>query len=280
MTTKFSAEDNQNPAVHGGSINRIMYSDRQIELIRAAGAIIGRCFAILKSEVKPGVTTKQLDALVAAQIIKDGGTAAFLDYAYGDHSPFPASICTSVNNVVVHGIPNDEPLKEGDVLSVDIGVRKDNYYADAAWTYAVGEVDATAKLLLETGEAALMAGIEAFKPKIELVNISKAVQETAEAKGFSVVREFVGHGVGHSLHEAPQVRNYVDPDEKEGKESAKALLKPGMVLAIEPMINEKLRMIKYSSDQWPVSTVDGSRSVHFEHTVAMMADGHVEILTK
>ncbi len=261
-------------------MNRTLYSDRQIELIRAAGAVIGRCFGILKNEIKPGVTTKQLDALVAAQIAKDGGTAAFLNYAYGEHSPFPASICTSVNDVVVHGIPNDEPLKEGDIVSVDIGVRKDNYYADAAWTYPVGEVDENVKKLLATGEAALMAGIAAFKPRVQLMEISKAVQDLAEKDGFTIVREFVGHGVGLTLHEDPQVRNYIDPNEREGRDSAKATLKPGTVLAIEPMINEKQSMIKYSSKDWPVQTKDGGRSVHFEHTVAMLADGRVEILTK
>jgi methionyl aminopeptidase len=261
-------------------MKRILYSDRQINLIRESGKVIAKCFELLKKEIKPGITTKQLDTLVAALIAKDGGTAAFLNYAYGEHEPFPASICTSVNDVVIHGIPNDEPLKEGDILSVDIGVRKDNYYADAAWTYPVGKVDENAKKLLLTGEAALMAGIAAFQPRARIVEISKAIQDLAEKDGFTIVREFVGHGVGLTLHEDPQVRNYVDANEKEGKESARAVLKSGTVLAIEPMINEKLPMIKFGAKDWPVQTNDGGRSVHFEHTVAMMADGHVEILTK
>lgn len=258
-------------------MSRPLYSDRQINIIREAGQIIARCFDIIRKEAKPGVTTQYLDQLIADQIAKDGGISAFLGYSYGQQKPFPATICTSLNEVIVHGVPDETPMVEGDLLSADIGVLKNFYYADAAWTFPIGEVDDAAKKLLQVGESALNAGIAAFQKGAKLISISKAVQELTEANKFTIVREFVGHGVGHHLHEAPQVRNYIDESYPEGES---VILKPGTVIAIEPMINEKQRMIKYSANEWPVRTADGARSVHFEHTVAMMSDGKVEILTK
>ena len=179
--------------------------------------------------------------------------------------------------MVVHGLPDDKPLKEGDLVSIDIGCIKEGYIGDSAWTFCVGTPDAEAKKLMAAGEEALYAGIKAMKPRGKLGELSKAIQTLVEGRGFSVVREYVGHGVGQSLHEEPQVPNYVSV--KDMLPLLGKTLQPGMVLAVEPMVNERGPDVVSVAGQWPVRTKDGGRSVHFEHTVAVLSD-RIEILTK
>ena len=256
---------------------QMLYSERQIKLIREAGRVVAQCLDIVRGMARPGVTTRQLDEAVTAHIIKCGGRSPFKGYEFPGKHPFPASICTSVNDVVVHGVPDDVPLKAGDLLSVDAGVTKDGYIGDAAWTFPVGEVDAAAKKLLLAGEEALFAGIGAARARGRVDDISRAVQTLVEGRGYNVVRDYVGHGVGQQLHEEPQIPNYVEA----GKilPVFRKALKPGMVLAIEPMVNEGTAVVTSEEGQWPVRTADGGRSVHFEHTVAIFPD-RTEILTK
>jgi methionyl aminopeptidase len=254
-----------------------LYSERQIALIREAGRIVAECLELIRQAVGPGATTRQIDELVTAHLRKNNATSPFLGYQFPGKAPFPASLCASVNDVVVHGIPDDEELKEGDLVSVDIGACKDGYIGDAAWTFPVGNPDDAAKRLLKAGQDALDAGIGAMKPRGKLDDVSRAIQTLVEARGYSVVREYVGHGVGQSLHEEPQVPNYVPV-------SAilpvfRPTLKPGMVLAVEPMVNEGEAGVVSVEGEWPVRTVDGGRSVHFEHTVAILKD-RIEILTR
>ena len=254
-----------------------LYSERQVRLIRESGRLVAQCLDIVRKMIGPGVTTRQLDDAITAHIVKNNARSPFKGYEFPGKKPFPASCCASVNDVVVHGVPNDVPLKVGDLVSIDVGVYKDGYIGDAAWTFPVGEPDAAAKKLLQAGEEALMAGIKGARPKGRLDEISRAVQTLVEGRGFSVVRDYVGHGVGQQLHEEPQVPNYVSTT------SAllpvfRTILKPGMVLAIEPMVNEGTPVVRSAPGQWPVKTADGGRSVHFEHTVAILQD-RVEILT-
>lgn len=254
-----------------------IYSPRQIELIRDSGRVVAQCLDLVRKMIAPGVTTRQIDQAVADHITKSGGRSPFKGYELPGKVPFPAAVCASVNDVVVHGIPDDVPLKAGDLVSIDVGVYKNGYIGDSAWTFPVGAPDAEAAKLLKAGEEALYAGIEAMKPKGLLAEASRAVQTLIEERGFSVVRDYVGHGVGQSLHEAPQVRNYVET--KDWLPGFRTVLKPGMVLAIEPMVNEGTEKVKGAPNEWPVRTLDKGRSVHFEHTVAILAD-RIEILTK
>ena len=254
-----------------------LYSERQITLIRAAGRVVAECLDLIRQMIAPGITTRQIDHVVAAHIKKHGGVSPFLGYQFPGKVPFPGSVCASINDVVVHGIPNDAPLKEGDLISIDTGACIEGYIGDAAWTFSVGEPDVKTKKLLQAGEDALYAGIAAAKPRGKLDDVSCAIQTLVEDRGYSVVREYVGHGVGQSLHEEPQVPNYVT-------KSAilpifRPTLKPGMVIAIEPMVNEGAAAVITNDGQWPVRTADGSRSVHFEHTIAVLNDS-IEILTK
>ena len=217
-----------------------------------------------------------MDQAVGEIIAKYKAKSPFMGYAFPGKKPFPANLCASVNDCVVHGVPNDTPLVEGDLVSIDVGVTLNGYIGDSAWTFPIGEPDPAAKRLLAAGEEALWAGIEAARPRGKINDIARAVQSLVEGRGYSVVREFVGHGVGQSLHEEPQVPNYVD-------ENATVLainkpLKPGMVIAIEPMVNEGLAAVQSDDSVWPVLTKDGSRSVHFEHTIAILND-RIEILT-
>lgn len=251
-----------------------LYSERQISLIAESGRIIACCLDAAREQIKPGVTTRQIDTLVHDIILREGGQPAFLGYRYGEHDPFPASICASVNDVIIHGLPDDVPLKEGDLFSLDVGVLKDNYHADAAWTFCVGQPDDAAKKMMEVGEASLAAALCALKPRLDLAVVGQTIQPMVESAGFSVIRDFVGHGVGHKLHEPPQIHNYVDPTRP-----SVGMLKNGMVVAIEPMIAEKGWETKHEDKKWPVLTKDGGRSVHFEHTIAMIGD-EVKILTK
>jgi len=254
-----------------------LYSERQVALIRESGRIVAHCLKMIGELVAPGVTTRQIDRLVADQLVKAGGRSPFKGYQFPGKTPFPASICASVNDVVVHGLPDDTPLKEGDLVSIDIGCIKDGYIGDSAWTFCAGKPDAKAQKLMAAGEEALYAGIAAMRPKGKLGELSKAIQTLVEGRGFSVVREYVGHGVGQSLHEEPQVPNYVTL--KDLVPLLGKTLQPGMVLAVEPMVNEGTQDVDSVAGTWPVRTKDGGRSVHFEHTVAVLKD-RVEILTK
>ena len=238
------------------------YKPEEIARIRESAQIVGECLLALGREVRPGVSTLALDK-VAEKFIRDrGGEPAFLGYR-----GFPASICASVNEEVVHGIPSAKRiLKEGDVVSLDIGVKKAGFYADAARTFPVGTIAPELARLLDATEKSLAAGIEQVRPEGRVSDISAAIERTVKEAGFSVVRALVGHGVGRALHEEPQVPNYGRPGEG-------PKLRVGMVLAIEPMVNAGTADVVTLADQWTVVTADRKRSAHFEHTVAIGAAG-------
>ncbi len=236
-------------------------SQRELALMAYAGGIVADTIALLREHVRPGVTTADLDRVAADYIGSRGGAATFLGYR-----GYPASICTSPNDVIVHGIPGPYELADGDVISVDVGVTYEGFVADSAYTFGVGDVDGEAERLLEVCEAALWAGIEKARAGARLSDVSHAVQTTTEEAGFSVVRSLVGHGVGRSMHEDPQIPNFGEPGR--GPE-----LLPGMTLAIEPMITAGSPDVMMHDDGWTISTRDGSLAAHFEHTVAVTADG-------
>lgn len=241
---------------------------QELEKMKVAGRIVGEILAKLSEIIKPGITTKEIDSFSEKYIRSLKMKPAFLGY-----NGFPATACVSVNDEVVHGIPNaSRVLKEGDIVSVDMGVIYEGYYGDAAKTYAVGNISDTAEKLLKITELSLQKGIERILPGNRLGDISYAVQNTAESAGFSVVRDFVGHGIGRKMHEEPQIPNF-------GKANTGVKLLPGMVLAVEPMINIGGYEVGILDDGWTVVTRDGSLSAHFEHTIAITEDGH-EILTK
>ncbi len=242
-------------------------SEDEIARMRKPNRIVAELLDYLAGQIRPGVTTKELDAKAEAFIEKRGGKPAFKGY----HG-FPATICASINDEVVHGIPGKRHLKEGDIIGIDLGVIMDGFYGDAARTFPVGKVDQRAMKLLKVTEEALYKGIEQAVAGNRLYDISHAVQAHAEAAGFSVVRDFVGHGIGRELHEEPQVPNYGPPHQ--GPKLAK-----GMAIAIEPMINEGTWQVKVRKDGWTVVTADGKRSAHFEHTIAITENGP-EILTR
>jgi methionyl aminopeptidase len=239
----------------------------EIDAIRAAAQIVARTLDMLGREVRPGVTTRELDRLAEAFIRDHGGEPAFKGYR-----GFPAAICPSVNEEVVHAIPGDAPLREGDIIGIDVGVRKDGYYGDAARTFPVGEIGDTARTLLRVTQEALEAGIARARAGNRIGDISHAVQSHAERHGFSVVRTLVGHGIGREMHEEPQVPNYGPP-------SRGPKLMAGQVLAIEPMVNVGGPDVVTRVDGWTVVTRDGSLSAHFEHTVAVGPHGP-EILSR
>ena len=243
-------------------------SNREIELMRIAGRIVAMAHKAVKDTIKPGMTTKDIDDLVEQVIRQNDAIPSFKNY-----NGYPASACVSINEEVVHGIPSPHRvLKNGDIVSVDIGAIHKGYHGDSAWTYACGEISKEAKSLLEGTEKSLFAGLEYAKANNRLSDISHEIQKTAEGLGFSVVREFVGHGIGKNLHEDPQIPNY-------GLPHRGLLLKSGMTLAIEPMINFGNKEVKVLSDGWTTITRDKSISAHFEHTVLIKKDGY-EILTK
>jgi methionyl aminopeptidase len=229
--------------------------------MREAGRVVAWVLEEMKRAVVPGVTTASLDEMAEAICHELGALPAFKGY----HG-YPFSLCCSLNEQVVHGFPDRKPLREGDILSMDFGCVRDGFYGDAAVTVAVGEVSAEAGVLMRVTESALAAGIEQMHPGRRLGDVSAAVQEVAEGGGFSVVRQFVGHGIGRSLHEEPQVPNFGTPGRG-------VKLKPGMVLAIEPMVNAGSWEVKILGDGWTAVTVDGEFSAHFEHTVAVTEDG-------
>lgn len=254
----------------------ILKTPDEIAKMREAGRVVAQALALMEEMVKPGVTTKELDSAVEELIIKAGGIPTFKDYPSHKHNvlAFPASICASVNEQVVHGIPGARVLKEGDILSVDVGVHLDGWCGDAARTYAVGEVGRKAKKLLEVTENSLKKAILNCRPGKKLHEVSAAVQKEAESNGFSVVKQFVGHGIGRDMHEAPQIPNYVcGPNERLSGSFPDLLLKEGMVFAIEPMVNTgSSDVLVDRSDGWTVYTKDRGLSAHFEHSIAITAN--------
>lgn len=241
-------------------------SPREIDVMRRAGEVTARILQEVVEAIQPGITTRELDLLAEARCKDYGAKPAFKGY----HG-YPCCLCISVNEQVVHGIPGKRALKDGDIVGLDFGVIVDGYYGDSARTVGVGKVSSEAQRLLSVTQEGLTRGIQEAKPGNRLFDISHAIQNYVEQHGFSVVREFVGHGIGRSLHEEPQVPNY-------GPKGKGVSLKEGMVLAIEPMINAGDHAVRIESDGWTAVTVDGSLSAHFEHTVAITKDGP-EILT-
>lgn len=235
--------------------------------MRAAGKIVAETLALIESRIAPGITTFELDQIAENQCRLHGADPAFKGYG-----GFPYAICASPNNRIVHGFPDDKPLQSGDIISIDFGVFYKGFYGDAAKTMAVGEIDDETRKLIEVTRESLERAIEKSVPDGRLSDISHAVQAWVEPRGFSVVREFVGHGIGRKLHEAPQIPNYGQPGQG-------PKLKPGMTLAIEPMINAGSPGVKILEDGWTAITMDGKRSAHFEHTVAITENGP-EILTR
>lgn len=239
---------------------------REIEIMREAGRIVALTHQELKQHITPGITTKELDQIAEKTIQKYGATPSFKGY-----NGFPGSICASVNEELVHGIPGKRKLEEGDIISIDIGAKYNGYHGDSAWTYPVGNISESVQKLLDVTEKSLYLGLEQVKPGERLSNISHAVQTHAEENGFSIVREYVGHGIGQDLHEDPQIPHYGPPNRG-------PRLKPGMVICVEPMVNQGRRYVKTLSDDWTVVTVDGKWCAHFEHTIALTEAGY-EILT-
>jgi methionyl aminopeptidase len=242
----------------------IRKSAQELEQMGRAGTIVADTLSLLGENIRPGTTTAELDRLADEFIRSKGGVPTFKGYR-GPY-PYPASICTSPNDVIVHGIPGEYSLAEGDILSVDVGVTLDGFVADSAYTFPVGEIDPETERLLEVGNAALHAGIERARAGGKLTDISHAVQRVTEDAGFSVVRSLVGHGVGRDMHEDPQIPNF-------GQPGRGPTLAPGMTLAIEPMITAGGHEVVVRPDQWTIATADGSLSAHFEHTVAVTKEG-------
>lgn len=245
----------------------VLKSAAELETMRAAGRIVAEILALLETRIKPGVTTAELDALAESECLRQGAKPAFKGYG-----GFPYAICASPNDRVVHGFPDRRPLEAGEILSIDFGVLYRGYYGDAAITVPIGEIDAATSRLVEVTRTALAEAIAKAVPGGRLSDISHAVQAWVEPRAFSVVREFVGHGIGRQLHEAPQLPNFGAPGQG-------PRLKPGMTLAIEPMINAGSPGVKILEDGWTAVTQDGRRSAHFEHTVAITESGP-EILTR
>jgi methionyl aminopeptidase len=245
----------------------ICKTERELEIMREAGRIVALTHQELQKYITPGITTKELDVIAEKFIRSCNAIPSFKGY-----NGFRGSICVSVNEELVHGIPGDRLLREGDIISIDIGAKYNGYHGDSAWTYPVGEISDETQRLLDVTEESLYKGLKEAKPGDRLSNISHAIQTYVEERNFSVVREYVGHGVGQDLHEDPQIPHYGPPNKG-------PRLKPGMVLAIEPMVNAGTRYVKTLADDWTVVTVDGKVCAHFEHTVAITETGY-EILTK
>lgn len=239
----------------------IKKSAKQIDKMHRAGQLLAEIHKEIEAAIEPGVTLQQIDELAERSIRLRGAVPSFLGYR-----GFPATICASLNEVVVHGIPDQRPLEEGDIFAVDLGLILDGWHADRATTYPVGKISDEAARLLDATEKSLMAGIDKARPGNRLSDISHAIQQVVEEAGFAVVREYAGHGIGRDMHEDPQVTNYGDPGRG-------PKLEEGWVLAIEPMVNVGAWQTRLLNDGWTVVTADGSLSAHFEHTVAITANG-------
>lgn len=241
-------------------------SKYEIDLMKKAGMLVSEMHKYLKPFIKEGITTKELDKLANEFIVKNGGSATCLGY-----EGYPATLCTSVNDVVVHGIPDKTKLKKGDIITIDVVIGYKGYQGDAAWTYAVGDVDSEKKYLMEHTEKSLYVGIEQVKPGNRIGDISHAIEEYAKSHNLGVVRELCGHGIGQEMHEDPEVPNF-------GIAGVGPRLKPGMVICIEPMLTYGRRDVYVEDDDWTVRTIDKSDAAHYEHTVLVTEDGY-EILT-
>jgi methionyl aminopeptidase len=244
----------------------IIKSEREIALMRRAGRIVAAVLNILMKQVKPGMKTKELDVIAGREVERLGGKPTFKGYR-----GFPANLCVSVNDEIVHGIPGERSLKEGDIVSLDFGASLNGFQGDAAVTVGVGEISPQASKLVATTEDVLKAGIAAARSGARLGDVSAAIQGYAESRGYSVVREYTGHGIGQEMHEEPQIPNF-------GTAGTGPVLKRGMTLALEPMVNVGDWHTRVGDDQWTVFTADGNLSAHFEHTIAI-TDGEAEILT-
>jgi methionyl aminopeptidase len=244
----------------------LLKTAEEVEKLRASNLLVSRALAELAKNIAPGVTTRSLDKLAEEYLRDHGGIPGFLGY-----NGFPATLCTSVNDEVVHGIPSDYSLKEGDILSVDCGVKLNGYFGDSAYTFAIGEPSPAWKALMENTRQALFKGIEKARSGSRLGDVGNAVQSHAEKAGYSVVREMVGHGLGENLHEEPEVPNF-------GRKGSGVKLKPGMVFCIEPMINMGSRYIQQDNDGWTIRTRDGQPSAHYELAIAV-TKGEADILS-
>ncbi len=244
---------------------------KEIDLIRESCKIVAETLQLLKTKVKPGITTLELDKIAEDYILSNNAKAAFKGYSQAGSYKFPGSICTSVDDAVVHGIPGQRVLNNGEIISLDVGVYKNGYYGDAAISVPVGSISEEKQKLLDVTEKSLHLGIEEAKESHRVHDISGTIQEYVEKNGFSVVRELCGHGVGKFLHEDPSVPNF-------GKKGTGAKLRIGMTLAIEPMVNLGKSEVRTGDDGWTVLTADGLPSAHFEHTI-LISDGKPEILT-
>lgn len=245
----------------------LVKSSTEIEYMRESGKIVAKVHSVLKDMIKPGITTKELDEIAERIILEHEAQPAFKGYG-----GFPATICASVNEEVVHGIPGDRMLREGDIISIDVGALKNGYYGDSAKTYPVGKISAKAEKLIRVTRESFYEGLKFCKVGYRLSDVSHAIQMHVEAEGFSVVRDYVGHGIGASLHEDPQIPNY-------GPAGKGPRLSPGMVLAIEPMINAGRFLVRVLGDNWTVVTADGSLSAHYEHTIAITDEDPIILTT-
>ena len=244
----------------------IIKSDREIAIMRQAGRIVATILAVLSEQVRPGMKTKELDVIAARELERLGARSSFKGY-----QGFPANLCVSVNDEIVHGIPGERVLDEGDIVSLDFGAIFKGFQGDAAVTVGVGEISSQAEQLMETTEGALKAGVAAAYPGARLGDISAAIQNYVESKSYSVVREYTGHGIGREMHEEPQIPNFGSP-------GVGPVLRKGMTLALEPMVNVDGWRTRLGNDHWVVLTADGSLAAHFEHTIAITNDGP-EVLT-
>lgn len=245
----------------------VIKSEREISLLKEAGRIVALCHQAMKQYVKPGVSTQELNTIVEKIILDNGATPSFKGYG-----GFPAAICASVNNVVIHGIPSKKQiLHEGDIVSLDIGACYKGYHGDSAWSYAVGKLSEADELLMKVTHDSLFVGLSLVKAGVHLGDVSAAIGEYANSYGYGVVEDFTGHGVGRELHEEPAVPNYGTP-------GTGPVLKTGMVIAIEPMVNASTKRVRVLQDRWTTVTKDGAKSAHFEHTIVVRDNGY-EILT-
>jgi methionyl aminopeptidase len=246
-------------------------SDEEIRIMREAGRIVAEVLQMLVEAVRPGLVVKELDRIVRREYARRGVIPTFLGYPAGSDNPFPATVCVSVNDELVHGIPGPRVIREGDIVSIDLGATYRGFVGDSALTVGVGEITPEARRLIDVTREALYRGIETARAGVRLGVVSNAIQQHIESNGFGVVREYVGHGVGREMHEDPQVPNYGPPDRG-------PVLRRGMVLALEPMVTVGDWRTKRHDDGWTVSTLDGSLCAHFEHTIAI-TDGRAEVLT-